>query len=142
MNMSAIQSGEWTTMKRWAVVIGFLLVMIGWRSVGVAALGAVPPEIAQKMQAEGIVRVIVRLDVQISPEGTLDSHRAVEGQRTAIAFAQSFLLAELVGTRHRMTRRFRTIPFLAMEVDRDALAVLERSSLVIEVAEDRLDAPF
>ena len=142
MNMSAIQSGEWTTMKRWAVVIGFLLVMFGWRLVGLAAQAVVPPEITQKMQAEGIVRVIVRLDVQISPEGTLDSLQTVEVQRTAIAFAQSFLLAELAGTRHRVTRRFRTIPFLAMEVERDALAVLETSSFVLGVSEDFLNAPF
>jgi subtilisin len=138
MNMS----GEQTTVKRWPVVIGLLLVMIGWRSVGLAAPAVVPPELTQKMQAEGIVRVIVRLDVQISPEGTLDSLQTVEVQRTAIVFAQSLLLAELAGTRHRVTRRFRTIPFLAMEVERDALAVLETSSFVLGVSEDFLNAPF
>ena len=128
-------------MKQWPVTIPSL-VLIVWGSVVVAALGAVPPEIAQKVQAEGIARVITRLNVQISPEGRLDTPQAVQGQRTAIAFTQSSLLAEMVGTRYRMIHRFQTIPFAAMEIDRDALAVLERSSLVIEVAEDRLDAPL
>jgi subtilisin len=41
-----------------------------------------------------------------------------------------------------VTRRFRTIPFLALEVERDALAVLETSSFVLGVSEDFLDAPF
>jgi len=142
MNMSAIQSGEQTTMKRWAVVIGFLLVMFGWRSVGLAAQAVVPPAIIQKVQAERIVRVIVRLDVQTRSEGTLDTPQAVGAQRQAIASAQTFLLAELTRTGHRMIRRFQTIPFIVLEVEAGALAVLERSSLVIGVAEDRLDAPL
>ena len=128
-------------MKQWPVTIPSLVLII-WGSVAAAALGAVPPEIAQKVRAEGIVRVIARLNVQISPEGRLHTPQAVQGQRRAIAFAQSSLLAEMVGTRYRMIRRLQTIPFAAMEIDRDALAVLERSSLVIEVAEDRLDAPL
>jgi subtilisin len=142
MNMSAIQSGEQTTMKRWAVVIGLLLVMIGWRSVGLAAQAVVPPEITQKVQTERIVRVIVRLGVQTRSEGTLNTPQAVGAQRQAIASAQTFLLAELTRTGHRMIRRFQTIPFIVLEVEAGALAVLERSSLVIGVAEDRLDAPL
>lgn len=142
MDMSAIPSGKRTTMKRWAVVIGFLLVMIGSRSVGLAAQAVVPPAIIQKVQAERIARVIVRLDVQTRSEGTLDTPQAVGAQRQAIVSAQTFLLAELTRTGHRMIRRFQTIPFLVLEVDTDAVAVLERSSLVIGVAEDRLDAPL
>ena len=51
-------------MKQWPVTIPSLVLII-WGSVAAAALGAVPPEIAQKVQAEGIVRVIARLNVQI-----------------------------------------------------------------------------
>jgi subtilisin len=127
-------------MKEWPATIASLALII-WCSAAVVALGAVPPEIAQKVQAEGTVRVIVRLDVQISPEGRLDTLQAVEIQRAAISFAQSFLLAELAGTRHRVIRRFRTIPFLAMEIERDALAVLETSPFVLGVGEDFLAAP-
>jgi len=116
--------------------------MIGWRSVGLAAQAVAPPGIIQKVQAERIARVIVRLDVQTRSEGTLDTPQAVEAQRQAIASAQTFLSAELTRTGHRMIRRFQTIPFLVLEVEADALAVLERSSLVIRVAEDRLDAPL
>src|SRR5262245_38942017 len=129
-------------MNRWAAVIGFLLVMIGGRSVDVAAQPIVPPEITQKVQAEGIVRVIVRLGVPTRPEGTLDTPQVVEAQRQAISSTQSFFFADLAGTRYRVARQFQTIPFLALEVERDALAVLERSSVVIGVAEDRLDAPL
>jgi hypothetical protein len=122
MNMSAIQSGEQTTMKRWAVVIGLLLVMIGWRSVGLAAQAVVPPEITQKVQTERIVRVIVRLGVQTRSEGTLNTPQAVGAQRQAIASAQTFLLAELTRTGHRMIRRFQTIPFIVLEVEGGALS--------------------
>ena len=142
MNISAIHSGERTMTKRWAVIIGFLLVLVGCPSVGVAAQGVVPPEIAQKVRTERIVRVIVRLDVQTRSEGTLDTPQAVEAQRRGITSAQSFLLAELAGTGYRVTRQFRTIPFVVLEIEADALAVLERSSLVIGVEEDRLDAPL
>ena len=65
--------------------------MFGWRSVGLAAQAVVPPAIIQKVQAERIVRVIVRLDVQTRSEGTLDTPQAVGAQRQAIASAQTFL---------------------------------------------------
>jgi subtilisin len=129
-------------MKRWAAVIGFLLMMIGGRSVDVAAQAVVPPEITQKVQSEGIARVIVRLGVQTRPEGTFDTPQAVEAQRQAVASAQTFFLADLAGTRHRVTRQFQTIPFVALEVEADGLAALEKSALVIGVAEDRWDAPL
>ena len=131
MDMSAIPSGKRTTVKRWALVIGFLLVMIGSRSVGLAAQAVVPPAIIQKLQAERIARVIVRLDVQTRSEGTLDTPQAVGAQRQAIGSAQTFLLAELTRTGHRMIRRFQTIPFLVLEVEADAVAMLEHSSLVM-----------
>jgi subtilisin family serine protease len=111
---------------------------------GPAALareGAVPAEVAQKAQTKGLVRVIVQLDVATRPEGALASRQAVLDQRQAIAAAQSELLADLARTNHRVTRQFETIPFLALEVGPDALAVLERSPRVVGVAEDRLAAP-
>ena len=96
-----------------------------------------PPEVWQKAKIEGIVRVIVGLNVPWQPEGNL-SKEAMLAQRQAIAAAQDELLAELAGMEHRVVRRFGNITGLALDVGLDALAVLEGSSRVVRVTEDRV----
>jgi len=128
-------------MGRRLTVMMAILVLIGWTGIGIAQQGKVPPEVLQKAQTKGVVRVIVQLDVATRPEGALATRQAALDQRQAIAAAQSELSADLAGTSHRVTRQFETIPFLALEVGPDALAVLERSARVVGVAEDRPRAP-
>jgi hypothetical protein len=113
-----------------------VLVLLAWTEVGVAQQQKVPPEVWEKVQAEGVVRVIVGLDVPWEPEGKL-SPQAVLTQRQAIAKAQDALLAELAGTTHRVTGRYETVPGLGLEVGPDAIAVLEHSARVLNVTEDR-----
>ena len=123
--------------RRLTVMMGMLVVLIGWTGIGLAREGVVPAEITKKAQTKGVVRVIVQLDVATRPEGVLSSRQAVLDQRQAIAAVQSELLRDLAGTSHRVTGQLKTIPFLGLEAGPDALAVLERSSRVVGVTEDR-----
>ncbi len=116
--------------------------MMGWSGIGVAREGAVPGEIMRKAQTEGVIRVIVQVDVPTHPEGYLASRQAVLSQRQAIAAAQRDLLADLFGTSHRVIWQYQTIPFLALEAARDALAALERSPIVVGATEDGLLMPL
>ena len=78
-----------------------VVVLIGWTETGVAQQSKVPAEIWQKAQTEGVVRVIVGLNVPWQPEGKL-SQETVLGQRQAIAATQSELLASLYMARRAL----------------------------------------
>ena len=80
--------------------------------------------------------VLVGLKTPWSPEGPL-SKEMVVAQREAIAAAQNYLLTELANTEYRITRRYRVIPGIALEVGLDALKVLARSVAVTNVLRDR-----
>lgn len=118
-----------------------VLALIVWTGTGIAQQSKVPPEVWEKAQTEGVVRVIVGLNVPWQPEGKL-SQQAVLAQRQAISTAQDALLAELVGTNHRVTRRLKLGPDIGLEVGPDALAVLEHSARVIRITEDRVAEPL
>ncbi len=129
-------------MKRRLILCLVVVALIGWSRIGIAQQSVVPAEVTKKAQTEGVVRVIVQLNVATQPEGALSSPQAVLAQRQAIAAAQSGLLADLAGTSHRVTRQFEIISFIALEVGLDALAALERSARVVSVTEDHLATPF
>ena len=94
-----------------------------------------------KAVESGSVRVIVQLRVAVLPEGQLGSAEAEASARRAIGEAQCTLLRELAGTNYQVVRTYETIPFLALDVSLDALAALERSALVMNVKEDRVESP-
>ncbi len=116
------------------------VVWIGWTDIAVAQQGKVPPEVWEKAKTKGVVRVIVGLNVPWQPEGKL-SQQDRFAQRKAIAAAQDELLAELAGTKHRVTGRYRFTPGIGLEIGPDALKVLELSARVTEVREDRVAKP-
>jgi hypothetical protein len=78
-------------------------------------------------------RVIVELRIA-NIEGTPDD----PARLAAIAAARQALLQELDGTTFRVVRTYDTIPFVALEVSPDAMAVLKRSTLVAGVQPDAL----
>jgi len=82
------------------------------------------------------VSVIAELDLAFRGDGALD-HDTLAKQDRSIAMAQDSVLAELSKTRHRVVRRFTHIPFVALEVDKDALEALLASGTVKGVVEDR-----
>ena len=97
----------------------------------------IPADLTQRAVAEGSVRVIVRIDVPVQPEGQLAA-AAVTTQRQAIAASQAQVLTQLGGTNYRVVRAFDTLPFLALEVAPDALAALAQSAAISTIEEDRL----
>jgi len=99
-----------------------------------------------RLQREGSVRVIVELALPSgshTPEARIKSQAAVHSQRTQISKIQEEVLGWLSGKGHRVVHKFRTAPFLALEVDQEALGVIETAAPNIRrVVEDRILAPF
>ena len=94
----------------------------------------ISPDLWQKAQEKGLIRVIIDLDVPVQPESKL-TQEGKNAQRHAIETAQRQLLAELAGTRHERYRRLITVPAVGLSVGIDALSVLGRSALVKKVSE-------
>ena len=104
---------------------------------GLPEAPVIASDVLDAVHEEGRASVIVQLAETVRPEGTLQGTMAVGAQRRAIADAQRGLLRELAGTRHRVRRKFKTVPFLALEVGSDALEALARSGRVRSVEENR-----
>ncbi len=133
-------------MKRSLILCLTVTLMFGWIGIGFAQQSTtpqrskIPAEVWEKAQKDGVVRIIVQLNVPWKPEGYLDQ-QAVLAQRQAIVAAQDRLIVSLVGTMHRVIARFWLIPGIGLEVGVEALVVLELSPLVIGVEEDRIVKP-
>jgi subtilisin len=89
---------------------------------------------------DGTVRVIVGLQTEFTPEGALDDE-LVKVQRTRIDTVRERLVRALDGTKHEVVTTFETIPSVALELDADALAALERSGLAASIEPDELSDP-
>jgi hypothetical protein len=96
----------------------------------------VPLLIFNRVAADGTVLVLAGLRTPWQREELLDEN-LLTLQRAAIHDVQSYVLAELVGTRYRVTRIYRKIPGIALRVGFDALKILERSPAVTNVVLDR-----
>ena len=104
----------------------------------------VPGELRSRADREGHVRVIAELRLSSGrhvPERDLPLQAAAR-QRSAIEAAAVRVIDKLPPSSHRVIRRFRTIPYLALEVTPAALAALEDSaSDVVRVMPDALVRP-
>ena len=104
----------------------------------------VPGALRSRADREGHVRVIAELRPPSGPhvpERDLPPQAAVR-QRNAIEAAAVRVIDKLPPSNHRVIRRFRTVPYLALEVTPGALAVLEDSvSDVVRVMPDDLVRP-
>lgn len=89
-----------------------------------------------KAQAEGSVRIIVKLDRSSRPEGLLAGSQAVNEQRARISGLQNQLHRAVSRYHVRGIKKFRHIPFQAMEVDVAALTSLIDNPLVVSIEED------
>jgi len=129
---------------RFSRLIGVMLVMYVTEAGAAAEPGTSPivsEDVLEAMRDEGRVQVIVQLAEPTRPEGVLATTSAVGSQRRAIAAVQRALLGELAGTRYRARRKFKTIPFLALEVEADALDALARSARVESVQPNHFATP-
>ncbi|HWH79620.1 MAG TPA: hypothetical protein VNT76_19710 [Candidatus Binatus sp.] len=96
----------------------------------------VPSLIFKRVASDGTVLVLAGLKTPWQREELLDEN-LLALQRAAIHDVQSYVLAELLGTRYRVTRIYRKIPGIALRVGIDALKILERSPAVTNVVLDR-----
>jgi hypothetical protein len=94
-------------------------------------------ELAEKADRNGVVPVVVTLDVETRLEEELTgAERAA--QRRRIAEAQRSLIRDLNGTKYENLKTFESIPVVAAHVSPEALDVLRASNDVAGVEEDRL----
>jgi hypothetical protein len=108
-----------------ASLLLFMVALGGGAAAGVEPDARLPAELLSRAEAEGTVRVIVEL--RVGPGG--------------IPAAQDEALHALEGTAHRVTRRYKSIPFIALEASAEALRRLGGSPAVLRVQEDRVVAP-
>jgi subtilisin family serine protease len=98
-------------------------------------------DLGEKARKDGTVPAMVRVAAPFVAEGDLPDPTSVERQRAAIAAAQQRLEAVLTDRGVKLKRRFRYIPYVAVRLDPDSLAYLERRSEVVTVDEDALARP-
>lgn len=103
------------------------------------AIDKIEPGVREKIQASGTLRVTVHLNVK-KPQKLQPEEKQLHLEK--IRAAQEALLAELAGTPHRVVRKFEIVPTMSLEVGKEALDILERSSLVMKVQEPRQLSPL
>lgn len=104
------------------------------------------PELLQKAEIQGTVRVNVQLDIPVRPEASL-SEEAIETQRKSIRDSQDRLISALEGAEFKVVRRFEFVPGFVLDVGPKALSLLDRLPQVLTVNEEhfvgiRQMAPF
>jgi subtilisin family serine protease len=108
----------------------------------------VPKAVREHAMRHGRVRVIVELQLDDRNANfsearlsRLNGVQAVVNRRQNIANARTRILARLGAATMRETRRYQTLPFVALEITPNALAALESSPDVLAVSPDRLMRP-
>ncbi len=96
----------------------------------------VPSALFTRAARDGTVLVLAGLRTPWQHEYGL-SEELWALQRNAIHSAQSYVLAELAGTRYKVTRLYGKIPGIALRVGVDALIILEKSPAITNVVLDR-----
>ena len=99
-----------------------------------------------KVQAKGRVRVIVGLRLEggpgVSAASSFKDAAARAAMMSRVDRAQQALLVRMSGYNVSSVKRFKYIPYVAMEVDAAALAALAADPEVVSVEEDKLLKPM
>ncbi len=95
-----------------------------------------------RAQQRGGVHVLVGLNVAWQAEGKHHGQAALRAQRNAIARVQDALDRKPALRSARLVKRFKFLPYLAMEVDAATLAMLHADPNVASIAEDRPVPPL
>ncbi|HQR35769.1 MAG TPA: S8 family serine peptidase, partial [Blastocatellia bacterium] len=100
-------------------------------------------ELAEKARGGKPVKVIigVNLPVAFRSEGLLRRQEDKDAQHLLIARAQESLLNRLQANSRESVKRFKYIPYLAMEVSAEELELLKASPEVFQIQEDALSKP-
>lgn len=94
--------------------------------------------VISKARQQGAIRVIVALAVDFSPLGVLPSPGPIDLQTSAIRAAQDRVLSQLSGNGVRSVKRFTWIPYLAAEMNPQALTIARRLPDIENISEDRV----
>lgn len=94
-------------------------------------------QLMEKAQANGNVRVIVRLAVDYQPEGQMTSQAAVQSQQVIIRSAQENLLSQLSAYPVSEVKTYNHLPLLALTLDIAGLERLKNVPEVMSIEEDR-----
>jgi hypothetical protein len=117
------------TVKRWASLAfnRSLVCLLAAATLTVACAARVnsntlvPAELVARAERGESVRVIIEL----------------HGGPDAVQTTQDRVIQEISGTQYRVTRRYKAVPILALEVSAEALHRLMQSKLVRKIQEDR-----
>lgn len=96
--------------------------------------------LVERVRQEGTLRVLVTLELDVTPEAEL-TEQEVEEQRRRIDEIQDQLLAELEGTDAEVVRRFERFAMLSLRVGEPAVCRLLTSQLVRDVQEETAEPP-
>jgi len=99
-------------------------------------------ELLRKAQDFGKVRVVVRLNATFTPEGKHVHSAELYEQRANISNLQETLLESLSISDETHIRKFKYIPFIAMEADEAMLTSLAVNPVVAGISEDELRNPM
>ncbi len=144
---------SWTIVGLWVLFVApswaSERVLLGNNTVGAALNAATEPHIAQTLgtlrrraAVEGTARVVVGLRVPFAPEGHLAVATVVQ-QRDEIAAAQASVLSTIATLLQKSasTKRFETIPFMALEVTASELEALAGLTEVTSIEVDQVALP-
>ncbi|MDR7240438.1 S8 family serine peptidase [Neobacillus drentensis] len=93
-------------------------------------------DLEKKIAKSGKAKVIVELDEQFSPEGLISKNK-IGIQKNKITEAQETVLEHLKDKANsKKISLFKTIPFMALEVDSEGLKELRENKLVKSITED------
>jgi hypothetical protein len=113
---------------RLTLAVGSLL-MLASCVTATAREGPIGQEIRDKIRTQGHAAVVVEL--RLPPDA----------DEVAIRAAQDRLLSDLASVPHRVTRRYATIPFIALDLSAAALQIVAVSPLVVGITEDIVLTP-
>jgi subtilisin len=127
-------------------IAGFIVIWSSATARPSAAAGApqVSGDLLDVARRNGSVRVIVELKLPSTPiaEGVFQNTGAVLRQRQRIAAAAAELLSRLPTASHRVVHQYQTAPYLALEVNSEALGALDSlNSNVARVIPDTIIRP-
>ncbi len=104
--------------------------------------GAAVDKLISKAREKGRIRVIVGLNTTFVPEGQIKTAQSINAQRINISRLQDSLLESMGALNPSVVKKFKYIPFMAMEVDEGMLSALISHNLVKTIGEDRLNQPM
>ncbi len=99
------------------------------------------PALENVAREHGSVRVIVEIAADFTPEGFLPDRASVERQQRAIQATQARILQQVAPAYLETVKRYRHVPFLALEVTHAELQALAHCPDVVRVMADELTSP-